>query len=365
MGYFLLVCGPYHNETGSSMSCRIGLCFLLLVVPGGCRKATAPAAQGQTGTLSVDECMGIFRDTGRGVAYVAIDDCVELVAKSGDEEAHVELISLASAWARYLDISVKPPEDLNSDSQAADKLYRLNAVITHGLGLLSSDRDLAPKILELLTRMITTTWCSPQAQHQCMQLLGQLDVPEQLRRSAVLEIIEHRRGSGSLSGVLLDLVNPSYFPRLVELVSSSDSPDSFHFGAASALAHCGHQGILTRLNSLRPSFLAKHRNIEGILIYYTWQIEIQNPPEKLLTYIRSALNPLVEQRPWAIRRAVDLGIPSEKIRDAILAYASQVQPNARGIRPHLSSMKKTGQAAGVLKEDDLPDVRTSSPRRRH
>ena len=66
MGHFFLVGGPYHNETGSSMSFRIGLCFLLLVVPGGCRKATAPAAQGQTGTLSVDECMGLFRDTGRG-----------------------------------------------------------------------------------------------------------------------------------------------------------------------------------------------------------------------------------------------------------------------------------------------------------
>lgn len=320
----------------------------------------AAAVQIPQETKSVDQCLDLLRDTGRAVNVVDVNDCVERVVQSADKELHQELIDLASSWVRDLDTSVRTPEDLTSDPQAASKLYHLNAVVAHGLQPLSNDQELAAEVLELITRIITKTWCSIQVQYQCMKLLGQIDFPAELRRDAVLEIIEHRRKSGALPGVLLDMIDPSYFPRLVELVNFSDDPDTFHFGAASALAHCGNRSILPRLKTLRPTFRAKHPNIEDILVYFAWQIEVQHPPEKILEVIRTTQEPSIEKRLWAVRRAVDLSLGEEQIRNAILAYASQVQPNKHGIRPGLSSIKSVGLAVGVLQANDLRDVQVKT-----
>ena len=59
-----------------------------------------------------------------------------------------------------------------------------------------------------------------------------------------------------------------------------------------------------------------------------------------------------------MRRAVELGLPKEEIRQAILKYAGQVKPVGEfNIRPGLISLKKLGLELGVLEDNDLADVK--------
>ena len=137
---------------------------------------------------------------------------------------------------------------------------------------------------------------------------------------------------------------------------SSADPDNFHFAAAGALSFLGDQQIAPDLKALKPAFRAKHRNFEGHLMRYLWRIEIQHPPTKLIDYI-SSTEIGCERRPWAVRRAVELGVPATRIRQAILAHARQVRPTGEfGIRPGLGTLKKVALEFRVLHPEDLPDV---------
>lgn len=320
--------------------------------------------QGQTEPKAEDVCMEFFREGKRAAAFVNADKCAELIGRSNEDAIHSELIDLALSWARYLDTTNTPGEVLDRDREAARKRDLLYAVVRHGLEPLSRDPNHAEEILKLLTRVLTKTWLSLHAPVECYPLLEQLNVPEESKRGAVLEVIERYRRHAALPLPLLDLLDVSYFPHLVALVEESDDPETFHFCAAAALAHFGYQGILPRLESLRPSFRAKHPNIEGYLVHFAWQIEIQNPPEKLIVYIGSKPGVRVEERLWAVGRAVEVGLPKEQIRDAILGYVSQVEPDSRGFRPGAISLKEIGIELGILSSSDLPDVPLPDARRR-
>lgn len=321
------------------------------------------AGQGQTEPNAEDACMDFFRDTKRAMGVPDINRCAELIAHSDDDVLHAELIELALSWARYLDTTNTPRDVLDRDPEATRKRDLLYAVVRHGLQPLCRDPDHAAEILKLLTRVLTKTWFSLHAPVECYPLLGQLNVSEESRRSAVLEILDHWRKAPQLREAWLGMIKPSYFPILAARVEESDAPETFHFCAAAALAHFGYQAILPRLESLRPSFRAKHPNIEGYLIHFAWQIEIQNPPEKLIAYIGSKPGVRIEERLWAVRRAAKLGLPKEDIRNAILAYVSQVEPGRRGIKPGAASLKEIGIDLGVLSSSDLPDIRIPDARR--
>ena len=142
------------------------------------------------------------------------------------------------------------------------------------------------------------------------------------------------------------------------MVRRTEDPSSFHYTAAATLAHLGDREILPDLQRLKPVFDKRGPNVGGILAGYTWKIEIQRSSDMLLSYIASptAFPPTVEPRLWALRRAVELKIPSERIRRAILDYAATVEPGARGFGLGVPSLKSVGVKLGVLTSNDLPNV---------
>lgn len=84
---------------------------------------------------------------------------------------------------------------------------------------------------------------------------------------------------------------------------------------------------------------------------YVWQIQAQHPPSKLLEYVKS------EGREWAIRRALELGLPKSEIREAFLGYAARLRASGnKKDQLHLVSVKHLGLRTGILGPDDLPDV---------
>jgi hypothetical protein len=158
------------------------------------------------------------------------------------------------------------------------------------------------------------------------------------------------------------VLDDSSFPKLRELVRESKGPDTFHFGAAAAPAHHGDGEIVADLEARRPAFREKHMNLEGSLVRHLWQIQMQHPASRLLEYVATGAaadpNAGLARVAWALRRAGQSGLPKDEIRATLLKYAAAVKPTGPlGIRYGLVSAKTVGLELGVLKPDDLADVK--------
>ncbi len=151
------------------------------------------------------------------------------------------------------------------------------------------------------------------------ELIASCNVPADVRCDAAIRIISARKYGERWP--VVEMLDPAGFPPLRELVRAHSSVREFHFAAAGALAYHGDQEILPYLESLRPSFLAEHRNHERRLLSLIWRIEVQHPPAKLLEYIASPdYMRTRDPRSWAVRRAKPLGIEPDQIREAILTH---------------------------------------------
>ena len=185
------------------------------------------------------------------------------------------------------------------------------------------------------------------------ELTAACDVPADVRRDAAVTIISKRKFG--VQWPVIEMLDPAGFPPLRDLVRAHSSVREFHFAAAEALAYHGDQEILPYLESLRPAFLAEHRNLETRLLSLIWRIEIQHPPAKLLEYIASPdYMGTRDPRSWAVRRAKQLGIEPDQIREAILTHEKEA--TTRLERWEVPELKRLGLELGILRSTDLPDV---------
>lgn len=284
-------------------------------------------------------------------------EAIKLACEKADATTAPQILALGASWAAALDTSRKAPEEFARDESARVKSLLLSPLILDGIDTLMDNVADQQEIAELAKEVATDTWCSLQASNRCLEIIAEVSLPPHIRRRIILETMEVMKRSTVVPYPFLRSLDESAFPVLRELVRQSSEPDTFHFCAAAALAHLGDQGILAHLRASRPAFLDKHVNIEGYLVYYIWQIETQHPPANVLAFIRSAPEPGIERRLWAVRRAVELGLTKADIRNAIFAYATQVQPDRHGIRSGLASLKELGIELGVLTLEDLQSVR--------
>ncbi len=154
---------------------------------------------------------------------------------------------------------------------------------------------------------------------------------------------------------LLGLMDDDLAKRLRPFVlKGSDGEDSIHSGASLALADYGDQetGVLLQRWAARqddPEWAARH--IERRL----WRINARREPELLLEYIKSDEWHGPEDRLWAMKKALSLGLPREELRKAILDHAKVVKGHA-GLEWSLERFKLQAQERGVLRGDDLPEV---------
>lgn len=286
------------------------------------------------------------------VLRVAID--------KADSQIASDMLSLFAAWGNQLAMVQSDAEHSQVDTAVTARM----TLVSYFIPLLSRppwNHWIAGKeeTLDLLQMLIIRNGCSLQTKQAALDALASSPAPIKTRRAYALKIITEERQWGTIPWPLLKLLDRSVFPSLRKLVRKSNDPEKFHFAAAATLSHLGDPEIVSDLEVLRPVFLQKHVNIEGMLMYYLWQIDVQNPPSKLLEYVSSTeWLILADRRMWAIRRAVELGLPKAEIRQAILTHAKQVKPTGKyGIRPGLASIKKLGLELGILRPDDLSDVK--------
>jgi len=291
---------------------------------------------------------------------------LDAVAEKADERIAGDLADLASGWVAALS-TMRPDESVRADNEFGCKAQLLSRFV-----FLLEDAPLNEHLgsrsetIDLLQRIIVDAPIAPRAGAQAYHLIYRSRAPIERRRAAAEAIVAAHRKAQSHHPLVLKLLDRASFPRLRELVNRSEDPHSFHYGAASALAHLGDVQIKDRLKQLSEKFTPVKRNLGGILQYFAWQIEVQDPAAKLLDFIASTERlESVGSRAWAIRRAVELGIPKENIREALLEHASKVEPkefrqqSGRVVKvwPGLPTLKAEGIELGILRADDLPEVK--------
>ena len=279
-----------------------------------------------------------------------------IASEQADREIALKLVSLLRDFASELDASGPLRNTVDGGDQRLDRKAvllgsALRGCVEHIQKALTDQTPLLELLKILATTRVTHGWGYP-----ARRAIAANPAPLEVRRAYAVQLIAHDQHNMVISDTLLELLAPSVFPELRKLVRESNDPDSFHFGAASALAHFGDEEILDDLEARRPVFRARHANMEGALLRLIWTIKIQHPPRELLKYIASDEDRLrVGLRIWAVRRATALQVPKAEIRNAILKFIERRRAQYKSTRG-LVGLKKISQDLGVLNSEDLSDV---------
>jgi hypothetical protein len=279
---------------------------------------------------------------------------LELACEKADADIAEEIVRLLKEWATGIERHRTSPEPWDNEQRISSQSIMLYVFATKCPRFLEEAISHPEPLLDLLLMVATGRCCVGDAHTAALNVLTDGKAPLVVRRRYALKIIEASPKSTELWYNLVRLLDNDSVPPLRALVRSSGDPDGFHYAAASALAHLGDLEIKPFLEALMPRFREASVNIGGILEWYIWQIETQHPPERLIQYVSSETNPLLEPRvDWAIQRAVELNLDKDRIRAAILEYAGRIAPNEHGFRMGLSRVKRSGLSLSVLRPDDL------------
>ena len=183
-----------------------------------------------------------------------------------------------------------------------------------------------------------------------IELLGRLPLEKNVLQSAAEDIVLAQDRATEIPPRLLGLLGEASRARLRTAVEQSLSEGKLHWGAAAALASLGDQETRPLLERASTSASPKLQPYVSTML---WKVEVQNPPRRLLEYLQQAPPPEVSRYNWAIRRALELGLSRDEVRAALLAW---FRTHGGADQHWRISMKRAALAAGVLSEQDVPEV---------
>lgn len=276
-----------------------------------------------------------------------------LSCKFADPGQAVQLVSQLREWADALPAHVDP----TGDKAALTRAGLISLAVTKSLADLENALNSQEPLLALLVVAAKNPTIS--VVDPLYSAIANNPAPLEMRRKAALELIASQPNSLSCPEELRGLMGPETFPALRRLVRDSLETDDFHYRAASVLAHFGDEEILPALETAKVRLAAgKGRYAADYVAGYIWMIEIQHPPSRLCTYIASA-EPMAA-RAWTMDRALELGVPREDIRNAVLQHVERLK--ADGIDSNdsrIAIVKHQALQRGILATSDLPDVDVS------
>ncbi len=195
-----------------------------------------------------------------------------------------------------------------------------------------------------------------------------LSVPTNVRRQYAQRILENYDFWGhSVPSEFVELLNePMWEVLRNRVIGSSNSTSPFPDAIARLLADRGDMQVLAALNHvertrIQTEVLQGHdpEVVPGTL---SWRIRAQNPPDNLLSWLaRGPSESMIERvnqgdRIWLMRRAVELGVDRQRIRDAAIEYGTSYLDAGRPWRTELPEFKTVAITLEVLNADDLPQV---------
>ncbi len=274
---------------------------------------------------------------------VAIEIVCEVASTEEDVRVIVEMMRMYLAALR-----VERPTGLHEPGAL------LHSFVLSGAAKLIAGTSEHQSLLTFFKDCYLSPRVGPEARSASAALIVGCKAPLRSRQEAVLDILRRDR-PGSAHHVFFSVLDDSVLPELREIVKNGNSPETFNYAAADALSYLGDEEILPELKARREVFGNVHRAHRSTLDRFIFRIEMQHPPTNLLAYIGSAdFRGDREMRMWAVRRAHELGVEHELIREAILKHARDAAtPLERGELPNLKWM---GRELGILRENDLPEV---------
>lgn len=186
-------------------------------------------------------------------------------------------------------------------------------------------------------------------------------------------IADHGRATNFSGLAVVDALHEAEVARLRELVRATPATaETFHFGAASALADLGDQETA---QLLRQKLMAADERTAAAMHEFIRMIELQRVPSNLVAWATEAdEGRQATRRAWALERALELGVSKSELRTAILEYAKGVEPQINSARRAkgavgasvaasalLGPIKRIGLELQLLQPDDLDYVSLEDP----
>lgn len=203
--------------------------------------------------------------------------------------------------------------------------------------------------------------------------IATVPAPVSLRREFVTKIFDNYDFWGhGVPEELVEVLDEPLWERLrTQVTDWQNGPRPFPDAVAQLLADRGDLKVLPAMNKIEKTRFSgevlKGREPEEVPCTLSWRIRVQNPPTNLLVWLAKgppeSPSDRIDQndRMWMIRRAVELGLDRERIRQAVLQYAELYQKAGKRPSMELPSVKRVAVDLGILKPDDLPTVALPDP----
>lgn len=196
-------------------------------------------------------------------------------------------------------------------------------------------------------------WKFGWARDKALSAIVKTEASESLRRQYVLDIIAAAPNHQPVPQDARDLVNDDASRTALRKMFAKGLTDQrqFHYAAASVLAHQGETSILDGLKIRQKKEPAGFT--QGLIDYYIWQIEAQNPPSKLLEILASVERRSAEATVWAVERASQLGLDKNSIRSALVKHCKQYgDPSEQSWMAQRPELVATAIKIGIITKDD-------------
>ena len=277
-----------------------------------------------------------------------------LACEKADKPIALEIIGLLTQWAVELEPGKFASDRWMADVVVGGRTSLIRTATVYGMTHLEAVAETDGPILKFLTIMATRPEFGVHT--YALSAIAESRAPAEVRRVAALEVVTKTPRYAVALAPLVGVLEQESIPELRKLVRQSSGADQFHSHAAAILAHLGDEGILPDLERWQTIFAQKGKNLDDYAKSWIWKIQVQHPPEKLVAYIASDSPRLA--REWAVRRAVELGVPKSEIRQAVLAHVAKLEATGkREVYGRMIMMKQVGLELGVLESEDLPDVK--------
>lgn len=283
---------------------------------------------------------------------------LSLACENADAGQATETLAMLSQWADAVDQN----EAVAPDAAGADTLSARKSLLLHAVGRgaerLNANGDSAAA-LDLWRRLSSQPWATQDTKERAFELIASNPSSLTARQEAAIAALRDSGvgRSGHMPQAFTSLLDQTAIPALRALVRESADIQTFNYTAAATLAEFGDVDILPELHALQAPFAEADVCAGDALAWCIWQVEIQNPPSQLLTHIASPELFTAESRCWAIRKATELGLSTEDIRQAIEDYESAGRPfgpdqQAAGI----AEMKSVASELGFVEDSELTDA---------
>lgn len=283
---------------------------------------------------------------------------LSLACENANSTEATEMLSILSQWTDAVEHAEAGATDSAVSNARSAQRSLLAHVVNQGADRLNATGDSAAA-LDLWLRFSIQPWLTQEAKEKAFNLIASNPGSVAARQEAALAALRESGvgRSGRMPRAFAPLLDHSAMPALRTLVRESADVQGFNYTAAATLAEFGDMDILSKLHALHAPFAATDICSGDALAWYAWQIEIQNPSSQLLTHIASGELFTAESRCWAIRKAAELGLSAEDIRQAIEDYEPVGRPFGPGRHAAgIAEMKAIAMGLGIIADSESSDA---------